>query len=310
MPRKSIGDGKRVPIDMRWEIKSSDESNAALALRLGLNRKTVAKWRKRQKPTDERSGPKDAKRLLNEVDEMILVALRCYTRLPLDDCLMLARFFHPTLTRSTLYRCFKRFDVQRLTAIFTSSASQYQRAAIKTVGAYFFHVVEIRSEGHRNIFLLIIHPVSKRVFVEFVQRLEPEELVAAIGRLSAKSPDGITWLFEVSGPNPYRVGPQGDSQRLQFDEHLLKTHRIRLAPAYLGFWRSAEIPNILEARFTETLRSNPTFDLNATVTAWVHMFNTAFNLSALNGRTPLEYSESVVGRRRSPDSSAADNNSR
>ena len=55
---------------------------------LGINVKTVAKWRKRQRVEDVRMGPKEAHSTgLSVEEEALIVAFRRHTLLPLDDCL-------------------------------------------------------------------------------------------------------------------------------------------------------------------------------------------------------------------------------
>gem|GEM_PF-5358760 len=55
---------------------------------LGLNPKTVAKWRKWQTVTDPKTGPRELRStVLSQAKEGMIVAFRRHTLLPLDDCL-------------------------------------------------------------------------------------------------------------------------------------------------------------------------------------------------------------------------------
>lgn len=55
---------------------------------LGINPKTVTKWRKRQTVEDQKTGPKEPRStVLSEEEEAMVVAFRRLTLLPLDDCL-------------------------------------------------------------------------------------------------------------------------------------------------------------------------------------------------------------------------------
>ena len=59
-----------------------------LAVRYGINEKSVAKWRKRDFVHDAPMGPKEpASTVLMKEEEAICVAFRRHTLLPLDDCL-------------------------------------------------------------------------------------------------------------------------------------------------------------------------------------------------------------------------------
>lgn len=59
---------------IRAAIQRSCASNAALSRELGINVKTVAKWRKRQTVEDVRMGPKEAHSTVLSVEEEGAVA--------------------------------------------------------------------------------------------------------------------------------------------------------------------------------------------------------------------------------------------
>ena len=86
-----------------------------LAIRYGINPKTVAKWKKREVVTDSPMGPKLVKStVLTVEEEAIIVAFRKHTLLPLDDCLYALQENIPHLTRSSLHRCLQRHGISRL----------------------------------------------------------------------------------------------------------------------------------------------------------------------------------------------------
>ena len=59
-----------------------------LVRRYGINKKTVAKWKKRGSVCDLPTGPKQPhSTLLSLEEEAAIVAFRCHTLLSLDDCL-------------------------------------------------------------------------------------------------------------------------------------------------------------------------------------------------------------------------------
>ena len=100
---------------MRRAIQASEEKNTVLAARLGINRKTIAKWRARDSTSDQRMGPKNpGSKLLSRDDEAIILAYRWRTRLKLNDCLVRLKRLMPHLSRSALYRCLKRWGLNRI----------------------------------------------------------------------------------------------------------------------------------------------------------------------------------------------------
>ena len=74
----------------------------ALARRHGINPKTVAKWKKRRSTADLPSGPKDPRSTSLSIDEeVVVVAFRRHTLLPLDDCLYAPQETIPHLGNQT-----------------------------------------------------------------------------------------------------------------------------------------------------------------------------------------------------------------
>ncbi len=93
----------------------SQASVAVLSRELGINPKTVAKWRKRQSVEDCKTGPNEPRStVLSEDEEAMVVAFRRHTLLPLDDCLYALQPSIPHLTRSSLHRCLQRHGISRL----------------------------------------------------------------------------------------------------------------------------------------------------------------------------------------------------
>ena len=91
----------RTNAKLRREIQESTETNKALAARLGLNVKTVAKWRSRTTTSDARKGPKrPASTVLSPVEEALIIVFRKHTRLPLNACLAHLKPRIPALSRS------------------------------------------------------------------------------------------------------------------------------------------------------------------------------------------------------------------
>ena len=103
----------RTTAAIRRAIQRGQESLQALAVRHGINPKTVAKWRKRATVTDAPMGPAPASTVLTPEEEAIVVASRRHTHLPLDDCLYALQITIPRLSRPALHRCFQRHRISR-----------------------------------------------------------------------------------------------------------------------------------------------------------------------------------------------------
>ena len=102
---------------VRAVIQRSQASTAALSRELGINPKTVAKWRERATLEDRETGPRVPRStVLSEDEEAMMVAFWRHTFLPLDDRLYALQPTIPHLTRSALHGCLQRHGISRLHA--------------------------------------------------------------------------------------------------------------------------------------------------------------------------------------------------
>ena len=123
---------------VRAAIQRSQASLSTLSRELGINPKTVAKWRKRATVEDLKTGPKAPhSTTLTEAEEAAIVAFRRHTLLPLDDCLYALQPSIPHLTRSALHRCLQRHGISRLPDI---QGDKPQRQRFKHYSIGFFHM--------------------------------------------------------------------------------------------------------------------------------------------------------------------------
>ena len=141
---------------VRAAIQRSKAPIAELALRHGLNRKTVMKWRARGSVQDAPMGPKAARStVLTPQEEAMAVAFRRHTLLALDDRLYALQASIPHLTRSSLHRLFQRHDISRLPAM---EGDKTGRKIFKAYPIGYFHVdiAEVRT-GEGKLHMLVGH---------------------------------------------------------------------------------------------------------------------------------------------------------
>ena len=129
---------------VRAAIQRSQASLATLSRELGINPKTVAKWRKRATVEDLKTGPKAPhSTTLSEAEEAMVVAFRRHTLLPLDDCLYALQPSIPHLTRSALHRCLQRHGISRLPDI-EGDKPKRQRFKRYPIGFFHMDIAEVR----------------------------------------------------------------------------------------------------------------------------------------------------------------------
>lgn len=109
---------RHVSLSVRHAIRESDESIRALARRYNINPKTVVKWKRRTDTASLSPGPKARRSTTISLEEETLcVSFRAITSLPIDDCLYVLNSVIPQLSRSTLYRMFRRHNVHKISDI-------------------------------------------------------------------------------------------------------------------------------------------------------------------------------------------------
>src|SRR5512135_3858050 len=155
---------------IRRAIQNSQASLRELAVRYGINPKTVAKWRRRDSVCDARMGPREPRSTtLSKEEEALIVAFRKHTLLPLDDCLYTLQATIPHLTRSSLHRCLQRHGISRLPDVEDGKGI---RRKFKTYPIGYFHIdiAEVRTAQGRLYLFVAIDRTSKFAFTEMHEK--------------------------------------------------------------------------------------------------------------------------------------------
>jgi len=190
---------------IRATIQRSQASSAALSRTLGINVKTVAKWRKRKTVDDRKTGPKEPRStVLREKEEAIIVAFRRHTLLPLDDCLYALQPTIPHLTRSSLHRCLQRHGISRLPEVsgVKPPKKHFQRYPI---GYFHIDLAEVHTAEGKLYVFVAIDRTSKFAFARLVEKA---------GKMAAAQ-----FLRDLIAAVPYRLHTVLTDNGIQF------THR-------------------------------------------------------------------------------------
>ena len=155
---------------VRAAIQRSQASLAALSQELGINPKTVAKWRKRTTIEDLKTGPREPRStVLSECEEAMIVAFRRHTLLPLDDCLYALLPSIPKLTRSALHRCLQRHGISRLPDV-EGDKPKRQRFKRYPIGYFHIDIAELQTAEGKLYMFVGIDRTSKFAVTQLVQK--------------------------------------------------------------------------------------------------------------------------------------------
>ena len=189
---------------VRAAIQRSQATNAALSRELGINVKTVAKWRKRKTLEDRKTGPTEpSSTVLSESEEAMVVAFRRHTLLPLDDCLYALQPSIPHLTRSALHRCLQRHSIFRLPDM-KGDKSKRQKFKRYPIGDFHIDIAELRTNEGKLYLFVAIDRTSK----------------FAVAQLADKANRKTAWEFleTVLEAVPYKVHTILTDNGIQFCE--------------------------------------------------------------------------------------------
>lgn len=280
---------------VRAAIQRSQASTAELSRELGINVKTVAKWRKRQTVEDRKTGPKEpSSTVLSKDEEAMVVAFRRHTLLPLDDCLYALQPSIPHLTRSSLHRCLQRHDISRLPDM-DGDKPKRQRFKRYPIGYFHLDIAEVRTEEGKLHLFVAIDRTSK----------------FAVAQLVEKANRKTAWEFleHLLESVPYRIHTILTDNGIQFAEQPRNRNTIYSRPMRFDMICDA---NGIEHRLTkpnhpwtngQVERMNRTIkdatvkryhyknhdQLRSHLADFLDAYNYARRLKTLNGLTPYEY---------------------
>jgi hypothetical protein len=241
--RKSV----RTSPKLRKAIQNSSDSEAAAARRLGVHRKTVAKWRARLAVSDDAVVSRTRRSTVLSLDEeAIVIAYRQSALLSIDDCLPRLQQPIPHLKRSALHRCFKRRGGVRVSrnwlskptaapgpgtpTCFRFSLTEVQLEILRTSVAGLIHVSQV---------FLAIEEFTKYAICEVVDNADPVAAAGFLARVIAESPKEI---FAVATPRSkiFAASLEGmDDEPVLESSHpfslVCRLHEIQQWPAAPGW---------------------------------------------------------------------------
>ncbi|ETZ07421.1 transposase [Holospora obtusa F1] len=188
----------KTTLRVRKEIQNSMESAAEIAKRLGLNIKTVLKWKKADCIEDKRSGPAQPKSVLSATEQEIVCEFRRVSKLPLDDVYIALKEKIPNLTRSNLHRCLKRNGLNVLPKE-EESASEKKKFKEYPLGFVHIDITEVRTDQGKSYLFVAIDRATKYVYVEMHSKMSVNESSAFLKNLIAHCPFKITKIFTNNG---------------------------------------------------------------------------------------------------------------
>ncbi len=277
---------------VRRAIQNSQASIRTLAKQYRINPKTVAKWKKRSTVQDADMGPKQRhSTILTAEEEVLIVAFRKLTLLPLDDCLYALQETIPYLTRSALHRCFQRYGMSRLPQI-TEIASKKKRFKSYPTGYFHIDIAEVQTEEGKLYLFVAIDRTSKFTFVEVHEQATRPIAAEFLRHLLTAVPYKIHTILTDNGIQ--FANRPGDKYAFQLLlDRICRQHGIdhRLTKPKHP-WTNGQVE-----RMNRTLKDATVYryyydthqQLRNHLATFLMAYNFAKRLKSLKGLTPYEY---------------------
>ncbi len=280
---------------VRTAIQRSQASIAELSRELGVNPKTVAKWRKRQTVEDQKTGPKEPRStVLSEDEEAMVVAFRRHTLLPLDDCLYALQPSIPHLTRSSLHRCLQRHGISRLPDV-EGDKPKRQKFKRYPIGYFRIDIAEVRIEEGKLYLFVAIDRTSKFAVAQLVEKANRKTAWEFLEHLLESVPYRIHTVLTDNGIQFAEQPRNRDSitfRKMRFDmicEANDIEHRLT-KPNHP--WTNGQVERMNRTIKDATVKRyhyDSHDQLRSHLADFLNAYNFARRLKTLSGLTPYEY---------------------
>ena len=286
---------------VRALIQRSCASNAALSRELGVNVKTVAKWRKRNHVEDMRMGPKEAKStVLSIEEEAVIVAFRQHTLLPLDDCLYALQPTIPHLTRSSLHRCLQRHRISRLPEV--EGDKPKKKFKRYPIGYFHIDIAELRTGAGKIRLFVAIDRTSKFAYVELHEKAGKMVAAQFLRNLIEAVPYKIHTILTDNGIQ-FTNRKQDTSAFEHVFDRVCREHEIDHRLTKVNHpWTNGQVERMNRTIKEATVKRyhyDTHSQLETHLKDFISAYNCARRLKTLQGLTPFEYICKI--RRNEPD---------
>ncbi len=182
---------------IRKEIQDSKESIAQIAKRLGLNPKTVLKWKHANSLEDNKSGPKIRSSVLTLAEQHIICEVRRQMQLSLDDLYIVLKPHIAKLSRSNLHRCLQHYGL----SVLPKESSDKPKKKFKSYPIGYMHIdiTEMRCEVGKQYLFVAIDRLTKYVYIELYSQMTAQNSVQFLKNLQAECPFKMTHILTDNG---------------------------------------------------------------------------------------------------------------
>ncbi|MDD2465353.1 MAG: IS481 family transposase [Desulfobulbus sp.] len=276
---------------IRREIRESNLSERALAEKYSISRSTVRKWKQRLSEEDNSNRPHTIHTALTPIEELVVVGLRQFLLLPLDDLLLVIRvFLQSPVSRSALDRCLRRHALSKL-SLLRHQDEPHQR---KTTNPGVLSITSIDlspllKASQQRVLYLAIDLASRWIYAElrpahtattFLQNLlgQAPFPVAAVHTIT-----NLEFTANIPAPMQANTGDDSHPFALLCRQHSLIHHLYGAEPTNSAH---ENIEPLIGGPFPTKYRWSLS-DAREMLTDFCSFFNAELPLKQLGNRSPL-----------------------
>lgn len=279
---------------IRRALQTSSESNTKLAVRYGLNPKTVAKWRGRTSTQDAPMGPREpVSTVLTPVEEAAAVAFRQRTLLPLDDCLYALQDAIPALTRSSLHRLFKRHGISCLPVEEPPAGAEKKTFKAYPIGYFHVDFAEVRLAEGKFYLFVAIDRTSKLVFAELHAEATAERAADFWQRVVEAVPYHIEKVLTDNGVQFTQLPHRRSATKPHLFDVVCQARGIEHRCTKVAHpWTNGQVERMNRTLKEATVKQyhyQTVAQLKAHLQTFLQAYNQGKRLKKLQGKTPYEF---------------------
>ena len=244
-----------------------------------------------------RSGPKEPRStVLSIEEEVIIVAFRRHTLLPLDDCLYALQETIPHLTRSSLHRCLQRHGIGRLPDV---EGDKPAKNKFKSYPIGFFHIdiAEVQTAEGKLYLFVAIDRTSKFAFAQLVEKANRVKAAAFLVALIKVVPYKIHTVLTDNGiqfrlPPRYANGPTAPYATHMFGMRCRENGIAHRFTKINHPWTNGQVERMNRTIKDATVKRYHYDDhdqLRRHLSDFVDAYNFGRRLKTLKGLTPYEF---------------------
>ncbi len=276
---------------VRRELQNSKKKTTELAKEYKINRKTVARWRKRDYVEDTPMGPKNPRStVLSIKEEAMIVTFRKHTLLPLDDCLYTLQEQIPHLTRSSLYRCLKRHGINKLPEENVQN-KQTKKFAKYTEGYLHIDITQMRTEEGKLYLFVAIDRNTKFVCAELYSNQTKKTTAEFLKKVIKRFPYKIQIILTDNGIQ-FTHRPQDKYATKHLFDQICEAHKIEHRLTKVNHpWTNGQVERMNRTLKEATVKKyhyKNHEELTKHLAHFLNVYNFAKKLKTLKGLTPYE----------------------